>query len=106
MIALSLLIIAVKQKRPNARIRSAGLWLLISGSLVFILACVWDYGAFVISNYGWSGLYTLEKDALFAVNRQYTPQAFNWWLFGLAMLLIWLGIGSFGWQHRASLKRG
>jgi hypothetical protein len=100
MIVLGLLLIRVKERHPAAKVRPLTWVWLIGGSVVFILACVWDYTTFVVNNYGWASLYTTEQDALFAINRQYTPRDFNWFLFGLAMLLIWTGIGSFGWRNR------
>ena len=100
MIILSLLLIHVSNKLPAARLHTSHIGWLVMGSLVFILACVWDYATFVIKNHGWHALYTLDKKALFTVTAQYVPESFPWLIFALALLLIWIGIGSFVWANK------
>lgn len=103
MIALSLLLIRVKHNTPSARLHPVQLGWLIAGAVVFIVACVWDYASFVVNNHGWPALYTLDKKALFAVTQYYTPADFPWLIWGMALLLIWTGIVSFGWHYKDAM---
>ena len=103
MVLLTFLIIHIKAHWTWARVKSWEWVGLIGGSLIFILACAWDYCRFVVENYGWGQLWTLDKEAVFAMTKHYTPEYFNWPLFFLAEAIILLVIGTFAWRY---LKRG
>lgn len=104
MIILSFLLIRIKRNANRVKVKPMMWVYLISGALIFILACVWDYATFVISNFGWASLYTLDREAVFAVTKSYIPDQFPWIIWGISMLLIWLGIGNFGWHNRKQLS--
>lgn len=100
MVIFSLILITVSNKLSTPKLKASHLGWLISGAVFFILACVWDYSTYVINNKGWNALYTLDKKTLFAVTQHYIPDNFPWLIFGLSMLLIWVGIGSFVWRNK------
>ncbi len=100
MIFLSLVLITVSNKSSTPGLTVFHLAWLVSGAVVFILACIWDYSTYVISNNGWNALYTLDKKTLFSLTEHYIPNSFPWLIFGLSMALIWIGIGKFVWCNR------
>ena len=66
-------------------------WLvLIGGAVVIFVSFIWDYMAFAINNYSKS------NEALFnnleAITLNYAPQAFNWWIYILGILLLLLSL--------------
>ncbi len=56
--------------------------LLIGGSLVILLSWTWDYFVHLPG----SALFSVEKSISFFST--YTPQSYNWWMFGLGELLL------------------
>lgn len=95
MILLAGAIILTTEKYHYARMNPVEWVGLIGGSLIFILSCVWDYARFVIEDYGWDKLWTLDQEALFSITQHYIPGYYNWPLFFTAELVILLTIVNF-----------
>jgi hypothetical protein len=63
--------------------------LIISGAIIVFLSYIFDFSAFMLKHYPLSGLfqYNLNQEAL----KQYVPVHFNWTLFIVGELLIFVG---------------
>lgn len=72
----------------------AHVWvLLVAGSLVLILAFIWDYSGYMIHKHDISVLWTWPgNEALYESAYEYVPRRFNWWIFSASLLLIGGGI--------------
>ena len=69
-------------------------WMLfIFGSITAIISFMWDYIIYV-SEYGADkGIWTLSSNQnMFDEVKNYVPQYFNWWLFGIGQGVICLAI--------------
>jgi hypothetical protein len=67
-------------------------WLgLIAGSLILIIAFVYDYAVFMLKEYTFSEIFILpDKSSLYNMAVQYIPKRFNWGIFisGQSLILI------------------
>jgi hypothetical protein len=96
MILLALVIILHGQKFEKVMIHRREWILLIAGSVILILAFVWDYSAFLLRHYSFGELITLsDKTALMRLSQQYIPAHFPWLLFALGEAVILLAAGLF-----------
>ena len=68
---------------------------LISGSLIIILAWMWDYIAY-------SGRFSDAPDKALQVLSTYVPVYFNWWMFSVGEIVIVTGIALY---YRSSNKK-
>ncbi|MFO7658180.1 MAG: hypothetical protein R6W78_14060 [Bacteroidales bacterium] len=95
MILFALVIIFYTDKK-NTRIAFREWFLLITGSLILILAFIWDYSKFILSHFSISEIFSLpDSKPLFDMGLQYIPQSFNWFLFFTGELIILAGIALF-----------
>lgn len=95
MIVLALFIIYFTDKHGKTRIIGREWILLISGSLIVIIAFCWDYSRFILQHYSFSEIFTVPKDALFDLSLQYSPESFNWGLYSVGLAVIIGGIVSY-----------
>jgi hypothetical protein len=100
MIILSVLIIYFEALYHKIKINYAEWLLLIAGSLILILAFIWDYSSFILEHYPLSKLNTVPQAELYKLATGYVPRKFNWWLFGLGESIIITGIIQFWRRHR------
>ncbi len=92
MISLTLVIVFHSDK-VNTRILPKEWAFLIIGSIVLILAFIWDYSKFILSNYTFSEILNLpDKKPLYDLGMQYVPVSFNWIFFCIGELTIITGI--------------
>jgi hypothetical protein len=85
MIFLSLIIIQYETRRTKVGLKTFEWLLLISGSLILILAFIWDYSKFILNH--------LDQEPDFAkISATYIPQKFNWTLFAVGEFLILFAI--------------
>ncbi|MBN2487376.1 MAG: hypothetical protein JXB34_15480 [Bacteroidales bacterium] len=70
--------------------------MLISGSVVLILAFVWDFSRFFLEKYPWQKLFFLPgNNLLFRSVQDFVPCNFNWPLFIMAQGVIFLAIARY-----------
>ena len=62
---------------------------LVTGSLVLIVAFVWDYSSFILSHFSIREIFNLPNDKpLYELAMTYIPRSFNWILFSTGMVII------------------
>ncbi len=93
MIILALLII-INEGRGKTMNLSAYSWtLLILGSLVLILAFIWDYSAYMLKFFAFSEFFNpVKSGAIHETAYNFIPRSFNWFLFILGEAIIISGI--------------
>jgi hypothetical protein len=92
MAIFSLIILYFDSKCINVKIRWIEWSLLITGSLITILAFTWDYSSFILEHYKFSEIWSLPTDDMFNLAMKYIPRKFNWLLFIIGELTILLAI--------------
>ena len=92
MTIFSLIIIYFDSKCTNTKIRWIEWSLLITGSLITILAFTWDYSGFILEHYKFSEIWSLPTDDMYNLAMKYIPGKFNWPLFIIGELPILLAI--------------
>lgn len=92
MIAFALIILYANRKHAHAKIDALEWTLLITGSLILIVAFTWDYSRFVLQNHSFSEIWTIPKQETYKLAASYMPQSFNWWIFLLGEIVIIAGI--------------
>jgi len=96
MILLALVIIIRDKTHESVNINLREWLLLITGSLIILLAFVWDYSVFLLRHYSFGELLILpDKNALLELSQQYIPERFPWLIFALGETVILLAIGLF-----------
>ncbi len=92
MILLAITVIYFSNKTGNIRIKWLEWGVLISGSLILILAWTWDYSGYILEHFSFSEIWTIPKDDLYQIATQYIPRKFNWGMFWLGEGVILSGI--------------
>ena len=92
MIWFAVLIIWFDSKPINVRMNFTELSLIIAGSLILILAFIWDYSGFILNYYSFKALWSVPAKDLLFLSYKYIPVHFNWLLFTFAELTIVSGI--------------
>lgn len=100
MILFALLITA----SPLTRIPKLSWILLVGGSLLLITAFTWDYSSFILEKMSFRDIWTLPKNQVHELVRQYVPRRFNWLLFSLGEGVILCGIFFFWQRSRLSTQ--
>lgn len=90
---------------PDSVVRISKLsWiLLISGSVILIIAFTWDYSGFVLEKLSFRDIWTLPESQVHSMVHEYIPGKFNWGLFSFGEALILSGIFVF-WRSVRILK--
>ena len=82
MILLALVILNFAEKSKNTRIDRTEWILLTGGSLILIMAFIWDYSRFILEHFTLSELWTIiETELLYNTAISYIPRKFNWLIF-------------------------
>ncbi|NBC83653.1 MAG: hypothetical protein GVY19_09745 [Bacteroidetes bacterium] len=105
MIAFALVISRAVTNDPMVKIIRREWLLLISGSIICILAFVWDYSKYVLKIYDFSTLFHLNKDQIFEITTNYVPVQFNWLLYGLGLATIVAGVVWFERRNKIVWKK-
>lgn len=92
MILLSMIIVYYDSFKDKVRIIWTDWALLIVGSLVLILAFVWDYSAFILEHYRFAQIWSVPSADLMNLALTYIPRKFNWFLFVVGECIILGGI--------------
>lgn len=96
MIFFSAAIIYFSQKLAKVTITFYEWSMLIFGTLILIVAFVWDYCRYVLEFFSFSEIWSEPlKEEVIKIAMQYIPKSFNWWLFWIAEIIILTGIGLF-----------
>ncbi len=78
--------------------------LLLTGSLILIIAWSWDYSRFILQHISVSELLNFSnKNALYDFVQMYVPESFNWILYWAGELVILSGIGLFFFRYRKEI---
>jgi len=104
MILLAGSIISFNRKSGSVRITFREWALLILGSLVVVIAFIWDYCSFMLQRYSFSELLNLSYSELINLATQYVPQSFNWWLFGAGEFILLITILIF-WKRNKTIDK-
>lgn len=79
--------------------------LLISGSVILIIAFIWDYSSYIFQYFSFSELLrNLNSEKVSDIAIQYKPEKFNWWLFLTGEILILADIIIFGKRNYKSIN--
>jgi hypothetical protein len=100
MILLALVILVQADRGKNTRI---ALWEwtgLIVGSLVLILAFIFDYSNHMLTYFTLTGMLEIKNPEVLEVATRYIPMQFPWWIFGAGELIIMGTIGYY-WNRIA-----
>lgn len=93
MVTLALLIIINKGRGKTMKFSALSWTLLIFGSLVLILAFIWDYSSYMLTYFAFSELFSPTKSGVILETMyDYNPRSFNWFLFVLGEVIIISGI--------------
>ncbi len=91
MILLAAVIVYYSSRGQKVVIRHWEWTGLIAGSLVLIVAFVWDYSSFILSRYTLHEIFNLpNKRPLYDLAMRYIPESFNWFLFSAGLIIILL----------------
>jgi hypothetical protein len=95
MILLAMVILIRGRKIDRVHIKRSEWILLITGSIILILAFTWDYSAFLLRHYSFGEIITMpDKNALAELSQHYVPGHFPWLLFvfGEAVIVLVTGL--------------
>ncbi|HYW94764.1 MAG TPA: hypothetical protein VE870_04200 [Bacteroidales bacterium] len=93
MLLLAGVIIFYSAKGIRVVIKGAEWSGLIAGSLILILAFIWDYSSFILSRYTLREIFNLPNNKpLYDLAMTYIPSSFNWFLFSTGQVVILITI--------------
>ena len=93
MIFLAVLIVLIEAMGKKVVLKGIPISLLISGSVIVILAFIWDYSSYMLQYFSLPVLFSAAfTEEVFEVAYQYVPLGFNWGLFILGELVILAGV--------------
>jgi len=82
MIALAMIILIFAEKEYNTTIKPLEWSLLISGSIIVILAFTWDYSKFILEHFSMRDLWMIpDKELIYNTAIYYVPRKFSWSIF-------------------------
>lgn len=94
MIALSLLISWLQEKKGLQSLRWNEWAFILTGSFIIFLSFIWDFSKLIIQNGFLTKLSTLTTNAEFkAIVSQFTPERYLWSLLVAGVLFILVGVG-------------
>ncbi len=105
MILFAVIILNYSQQGIPVKISAVDWTGLIVGSLVLILAFIWDYSKFILQEYRLFDIFTLpDKQALYDYAIKYIPEKFPWLLFftGYFVILLFILKMAFRWKKLLS----
>jgi hypothetical protein len=90
MIFFSLTILLFSDRGITVSVSLKNWLLLITGSIVLIVAFTWDFSRFIFEHYSVKEIWNLtgSGDDLFNLSTQYVPRRFNWIIFSAGSLLV------------------
>lgn len=104
MIGFSIIILIYDSKAIKTTINKTEWSMLISGSIVLIVAFTWDYSKFILKEYSFSEIWTLpNKEELYNHASTYVPYRFNWMLYIIGEIVVLSGI-LFYWKRLRKLS--
>lgn len=93
MIVLTFVVIYYQEKGKYVYINFIEWILLIFGSITTVISFMWDYIMYLVNNGSENIVWTLtSNNNMFEEVKNYVPESFNWWLFGLGQGMIILAI--------------
>ena len=99
MILLAILILIKNEQGHETRIPGK-IWAgLILGSLILILAFIYDYSKHMLTHFSCLEMFQLNNPEVLEVTTRYIPYRFPWWIFGMGEVVI---LATIGWYR--SLK--
>ncbi len=110
MIGMALLILYFNQTHTNPRVMRKQWFLLISGAILSIMAFTWDFGIHALNAFNlWDYLsFSLNHEQLQGIIQSYKPGSFNWWLYGIGVLVLLAGTTDYylNYQRLAQIPLG
>lgn len=100
MILLALVILLKAGQGKESRIPAREWILFILGSLVLILAFVYDYSSHMLTHFSLVEMLKVKDPEVLEVATWYIPQRFPWWIFGMGEAIILGSIGLY-WKRGA-----
>lgn len=93
MIVFTFVVLYFQEKGKYVHIAFMEWMFFIFGSIAAIISFMWDYILYVSSYGSEKGIWTLSSNKkMFDEIKNYVPQHFNWWLFGIGQGIICLAI--------------
>ena len=93
MICFALVILTHAERGKDTRLATREWIGLIAGSLVLILAFVFDYSSHMLTHFSLAGMMDVHNPEVLEVATRYMPFRFPWWIFGAGEIII---LGSIG----------
>jgi hypothetical protein len=100
MILLALVILTQADRGQETRIAPREWAGLIVGSLVLILAFIFDYSSHMMTHFSLFGMLEIKNPEVLEVATRYIPMRFPWWIFAIGELIILGSIGIY-WRRIA-----
>jgi len=100
MILLALVILVQAERGKETRIVPVEWAMLVLGSLVLILAFIFDYSDHMLTHFSILGMMEIKNPEVLEVATRYIPQRFPWWIFSGGIIIILGSIGSY-WRRIA-----
>ena len=94
MILLAMVIVVQAERGKDTRIAPWEWAGLILGSLVLILAFIFDYSNHMLTHFTLFGMLDVKNPEVLEVATRYMPMRFPWWIFGAGEMII---LGSIGY---------
>jgi hypothetical protein len=96
MILLAFSIIYFEKSGKKIRFSTMEWFLLINGSIIMVIAFMWDYNAYLLKYYAFNEIFrNLYNPQLLKIASDYVPLYFNWWFWGIGEVIILIAIISF-----------
>lgn len=93
MILFTFLVVHFQEKGKEIHVTFMEWMLFISGSLLAIISFMWDYIIYISDHGTDNRIWTLSSSSdMFEEVKNYIPQHFNWWMFGIGQGIILLAI--------------
>jgi hypothetical protein len=100
MILLALVILVQAERGKGTRIIPAEWAVLALGSLVLIVAFIFDYSDYMLTHFSLLGMMEIKNPEVLEVATRYIPRRFPWWLFAAGEIILLGSIGSY-WRRIA-----
>jgi len=104
MIVLALSIALFTQKDEQTRLQPVELGLLVAGSFIVIVSFTYEYSNYILKEFRFTELFVPnEKLMNYAIG--FIPHHFPWWIFGMGVIAIGVGIVQFIFRSMRNLAK-
>ena len=101
MILLAMVILVQAERGKETRIIPVEWAVLAVGSLILIVAFIFDYSDYMLTHFSLLGMMEIKNPEVLEAATRYVPRRFPWWLFASGEVILLGSIGSY-WRRIAS----